>query len=365
MAGIELWGLSHRRERVKQRLTIMQWQLLPIGHRRGESAMLTTACKVALLIIAVYTLAQFVLTASPAKWLSYYASSIDEFEKVAIRRSATLSIYPYHLALNTVIPLLSFWAYAVSRASKSHHLRSVARWLVCAVLLAKLGQFNKTGPVIYAIQFLIVYLACRVSVFQLGPKHLLIAVAAIMLVGAIGFGVNTFESVDVGLIAVFERLFMIPNETVFEYFSVIPQQIPYKLGTGLVSFLAPLFANSELELMPTFWQVGAAVRGGEGNVSNAIFISDAWAEFSWIGIVLFSVIAGWTLKWYDGEALRDGKSGAGIALAVSGYGAAFTLTGSSYLTTLLTGGMVVNVLFVRYLRLLCRPSRVTSRLEAA
>lgn len=354
IAGMEFWKSTHPRSQRSHRLTIRQWQSLPIGYRPGEVSVLITACHAAILVIVVYTLAQFAFSASPPVWINYYLSDIAEQDKVAIRRVAALDIYPYHLALNTVLPLLSFWAYAVSRAHRSPQLRMAARYLVASVLLAKLGQFNKTGPVIYLLQMLLVFFACRAPVFQLGRKHLLVLAVLVVLVIGIAFGVNTFESGIIGLLSVFERVFMIPNETVFEYFAAIPAQIPFKLGTGMVSVLTPLFAKTELELLPTFMQVGAAVRGTVGNVSNAIFISDAWAEFWWPGIIALSLLAGWLLKWYDAQTLRFGKSGAGIALAISGYGAAFTLTGSSLMTTLVTGGILVNVLFVRWVQSLCK-----------
>jgi hypothetical protein len=171
------------------------------------------------------------------------------------------------------------------------------------------------------------------------------------LFGIIGITalVNSADNWILTFFSSFERTFMIPNEVIFEYFASIPQHLAHGYGTG-ISWISIFTSNGSEELMGTYWKVGAIVRGGYGSTSNSFFIGDAWAEFSWYGIVVFSLMGGWLIRWHDHQVARWGTSPVAIALLVSAYYGAYTLGTTAMTTAMLTGGLLLTPIFANVLR---------------
>lgn len=315
--------------------------------------------------IVMFLIAQYVFVASPLEIFKYYFSGIGEFEKVDIRRSSTLSFYPYQLLMATFFPFLSFVLLAQAANGCGILDSSLRRARVYAILFAllvfigKISQYNKAGPVIYVLQILFALYYARSKSFRLRAWHLKMSLLGMVAIFVVTLLVNNTENVALTLFSAFDRTFMIPNEGIFEYFSVIPLHLPHGYGAG-IGFVSALLGDGESgQIRGTYWEVSAVVRGGYGSTSNSFFIADAWAEFSWVGVILFSVVAGWLLRWHDHQVLRWGASPVAIALIVSGYSGAYTLGTTALTTAMITGGLIlIPVMANLLLRKRAKPRKV-------
>lgn len=305
--------------------------------------------------IIIYLVVQYSVVASPLQILNYYFSSIGEFEKVDIRRSAALSFYPYQLLMATFFPFLSFAILAQSvngfgvPESTRRKFKSYAVFFTLLVFLGKISQYNKAGPIIYGLQIVFVLFYSRSNSFRLRAWHLKVSLLGMVVVFLVTSLVNNTENFALTMFSAFDRTFMIPNEGVFEYFSVIPLHIPHGYGAGIGVVSALLGDPSSGQIRGTYWEVSAVVRGGYGSTSNSFFIADAWAEFSWAGVILFSFVAGWLLRWHDHQVMRWGTSPVAVALLVSGYGGAYTLGTTALTTAMITGGLVLTPMLANLL----------------
>ena len=71
-----------------------------------------------------------------------------------------------------------------------------------------------------------------------------------------------------------------------------------------------------------------------------MFIADAWADFSWIGVLGFAFIAGAFVKLVDLYAFRNGKTDESIAIMAGIIYSIFIALSTSLTTSMLTGGLL-------------------------
>lgn len=341
LVGVWLYNFTH------PRIKILSRKHTKLEIRRCSIPRILLATQISAICILIFLLLQFALAAPPTELFRYYLSSIDEFEKVGIRRSATLSFYPYQVLMTAFFPFLSFVLVAQSNqdsnsAAINRRVKFYAIFFTSLVMCAKLAQYNKSGPVFFALQLLFVTAYARSLSFRLHAWHLKIFGIGLLSIIAITSLVNSTGSWILTLFSAFERTFMIPNEVIFEYFAVIPERLPHGFGKGISWIAAFIGDNGSDETLGTYWKVGAIVRDAYGSTSNSFFIADAWAEFSWLGVVFFSLAAGWIIRWHDHQVMRWGSSPVALALLVSGYYGAYTLATTALTTALFTGGLVVT-----------------------
>ncbi len=88
--------------------------------------------------------------------------------------------------------------------------------------------------------------------------------------------------------------------------------------------------------------IGLAYFHSAGTSANANFLADAYANFGYTGVVLFSVLLALVLWFYDKVSLRADRRMAALVLAMP----AIALSNSALLTTLLTHGIGFAILLV-------------------
>lgn len=348
LVGMGCYSFSH------PSLDLLQRKIYENSTAEYKIHLVLLITKISLLTIGVFLLVQFVFVAPPSELYRYYLSDINEFEKVAIRRSATLAFYPYNILLATIFPFVSFILIAqvqrdINLGIKRSKIKQYAIFLTLLVMLAKLSQYNKSGPIIFALQILFVVNYAKKLKFGIGVWHLKIFLMGLIAIVGVTAVVNSDGSWILTLFSAFDRVFMIPNEVIFEYFYSIPEHLEFSYGSG-ISWISFFTTSSSQEAVATYWKVGEIVRGEFGSTSNSFFIADAWSEFSWYGIVAFSIFAGWLIRWYDHQIVRWGTSPVAIALVVSAYNGAYTLGTTALTTAMLTGGLVLTPMFARILR---------------
>jgi hypothetical protein len=93
--------------------------------------------------------------------------------------------------------------------------------------------------------------------------------------------------------------------------------------------------------VPSYNLVASTWYGSPDITSPTLFIADAWTDFSYAGVVVYSIIAGAVCRSIDIVFLVRGKSVVGIAVLGATFWGVLTLITTALNTTLLSGGLLL------------------------
>lgn len=273
------------------------------------------------------------------KVIEYVMADISEVAKIALRREKGGSdVYLYNLLCAGFFPFLAFLGISTYKNER-------LRWklligiFVLLLLLAKMATLSKAPPAIFLLQCALVLIMTHrltltrrtflwISLLILGLFLLMVIIANPVL-----------SSVGDMLDFLFYRVFMIPNESLFEYFSAIPFVIDFTWGREF-GWLTMLLQESPKPA--TYWLVGEAHRGVMGSTTTAMFIGDAWADFSWIGVIVFPVTLGALVRLIDRQLIvKRRKTAVTVAALSLGHYGLFIAMNTALQTALLTGGLLL------------------------
>ena len=88
--------------------------------------------------------------------------------------------------------------------------------------------------------------------------------------------------------AVYSRVFEAGSQALLENFATFPFVHPFMWGTNL----RPVAMLLGLDYVPSFSIVAHTWYGTYNMTIPALFIADAWIDFSYAGVVVYSIIAG-------------------------------------------------------------------------
>lgn len=317
--SLSRWSAASRTIDEHPRLTLMPW--LAIGGAL-------------LMMLFVYRDAQL------AKVYTYFFSHAGEFEKIAMRRQMGGSrSYLFNLMLSTVLPFIAFYLWSWWRDRRRYGVLALTGTFVLLLVTAKLATLSKAPGAIFVLQLLVLEFArrsLRVNVRQ----GLMLTVFSLVLFSAMTFAANSdLGGMQQSLVFLFYRVFMIPNESLLEYFSAFPQHLAHTLGHDI----RPLAKLMGIEpLQSNYWRVAELHRGTPGSTTTAMFVADAWAAWAWQGVAAASLALGFLVRWIDIELIvKRGRSCATIAGIGLGHHGLFIVMSTSFQTALLTGGLTL------------------------
>ncbi|QIM53983.1 oligosaccharide repeat unit polymerase [Hydrogenophaga crocea] len=278
----------------------------------------------------------------------YFATAAGEFEKIAMRREMGGSpSYLFNLLLSTLLPFVAFALWTWWREGGGKGVGGLATAMLVLVVTAKLATLSKAPAAIFVLQLMALEIA-RGSLDFTVRQAITLGLVALTLFSIMTFVANS----DLGgaresLLFLFYRVCMIPNESLVEYFAIFPGQLPHTLGND-IRWLAILKGVEPLQ--PSFWRVAELMRGAPGSTTTAMFMADAWAAFSWAGIVTCAFIFGCLLRWIDVQLIvKRGRTGTTIAGLGLGHHGVFIGMSTAFQTSLLTGGLLLIVPMVALL----------------
>ena len=288
-----------------------------------------------LLVLAMFAVS--VLDGQLGSIREYFAVDLSGIDRGALRlQSGGTPYYLYNLFLAAVAPFVFFVAYSSWR-SRGRPIGAglVVVSLFAAILLGKFGTLSRAPPVLFLLQIVLL----RALLVRKGldvRRFLGVTTALLVLFGAIVAA--TFPELDLAGVFgfLYYRMFDIPNEGLVEYFSAIPTYLPHGWGAGIFPHL---FAGTER--LPNYVAVAALNRGSYNSTSNSLFIADAWAEFAWGGVILFSFFAGLIVRLIDLYAQRIGRNDEWACVTTACTFGVFTLLSTSMTTAMLTGGLAI------------------------
>lgn len=255
----------------------------------------------------------------------------------------------------TALPLCLYILFFIRKINKKYTLLFWA--IFCVTLLLNLISGQKGGVVLILLGLFFCWLFSTghitISLTTKVGKRL-IGISIFLLFVLLPFQyMLQYPSITYqeGLSAVANRLSGEVSRTLQLHFHVYPDIFPHLYGAS--SSFTNIFTGNEIVLDP-----GRVIRGhflfsditDATGTWNAAFIGAAWADFSYFGVVLQSILIVGLLSYYHQWFVKSQKTpsvlGTYVALSMS----TFFLSEGNFLTTLLSFGLGLNFLFYLMLR---------------
>lgn len=265
----------------------------------------------------------------------YLAVPGDEFAKIAYRlQNGGSRVYLYNIVTGTVAPMIIVWAGLVAWGRRSRVLGAVTAILFAVTILGKLETLNKAPVVLFILQLLLV-------------GYLLLRNNLDWRVGVLGVGVAFLIFVPIFMIAIpgmrlseafeffYYRAFDFSNAALMEYFGAFPWRIDHMWG-GNLRVLAAILG---WEWEPSYDLVARLWRSVDGTHTTAMFIADAWVDFSYSGVAIYSFVVGVLCRWIDLSLLRVGKTAMTLAILAASFIGIYNLMIAALPTAIVTGGL--------------------------
>ena len=263
-------------------------------------------------------------------------------------------LYLYNVFLSSVGPFLSFLL-QLTPSSRHPFIRPL-RWIfVALILMGKIALFNRSAAALYVVQLLMLRPLLRDNRIRLGTL-----LKGLVLVGVLMFPAFYHYLGDIPLgqfisFYLLDRMFLAPYYGMVNYFMRFPDLMPHAMGRN-VSIINTLWYGSET-------YTPAMVRFAEeaGNYFgsfNAAFVAEAWADFSYPGVFVVSLIVGVFSAFADLVIFPGTKrTREGVAILACVVYGVFVLSATAAQTALFSGGLALVPLTALALKMFARASR--------
>jgi hypothetical protein len=329
--GIELARACMPVRAARAAQVVRDWKATPVSDRSHGDQLLAAFG----IIVAVFILGMFLYLGKPSQLHSFFSFDLTT-DKTKYRADFSGGGgYVYQILVASVAAFVSFLLLVRGISTRKRHLVAIGLLVCVAVLAGKLGTFQKIPWLIYLLQLMVVFQATRSLDIGIGR---IVVLSIVVVAGAILAAFLAIPDLDSTMI--FEwlgyRFFQVNNEVIYQTFYVYPNYLPHTWGMN-IGLIHGVFGNGEL--LSAYSRV-ASFFGAEGATFDAFFISDAWVDFSYGGVLVMSLIVGFVVKGVDIFVLSLGKTPLCLALLGSGMYGLFELQVTSAFTAFLTGGLV-------------------------
>jgi hypothetical protein len=333
VGGIELVDRLMPRRVAAMRVSVAEWNSQPLNDNLGGSRILLAAIAGLTLFLLWISTKENHLEVIKA-FLSIHG---DEAARSAYRLyHGGSQNYLYRLMLGAIAPMLVVWGLLSSWINRSWMLLLAASLLFVVVMIGKSETLSKAPPAFFLIQLIVAALLIfRNRVTWRGGLAVLLAVI-LVLYAIIKLTVLAYDNFG-ALGFLYYRVFEVPSEALLETFGAYPFRYPHTWGANV----RPLAMLMGLDYVPAFTVVSQLWHNTKDTTSNALFIADAWVDFSYVGVIVFSAIAGAVCRLIDAIYLVNGKTVLGIAIMAAAFAGIFTLLISALNTAFLSGGLLL------------------------
>jgi hypothetical protein len=329
--GLELARAVSPSLTAKSELVVRRWKVTALSDRADGDQLLAAIG----ILAALYMLATFFYLGKQSELLNF-ASLQSSVEKARYRHDfGNEGGYVYQTLIASVGPFLSFVLLLKGMASKRRYLLAIGLLVFAGVFAGKIGTYEKTPWLVYVLQLIVVFQACRSLDFGIGR---VLVYSIIMLAGVVLAVVIALPQLDaVGILEFLSyRFFQVNNEVVYQTFYVYPHYLPHTWGMN-IGLIHSLFGAGELVSAHT---AVANFFGADGATFDSFFIGDAWVDFSYGGVLVMSLVVGFVVKSVDIFIMSLGKTPLCVALLGSCMYGLFQLQVTSAFTAFLSGGLV-------------------------
>ncbi|NOJ50681.1 hypothetical protein [Bradyrhizobium archetypum] len=268
--------------------------------------------------------------------LGYFETAGSQAAKADYRLSyAGSDSYLYRIALMSVAPFFLIWGFLEGLIKRNWLLLGSSCVLFALTLLGRVETLSKAPIALLGMQIAFAALLSFRNRIGLSVVVGAVVAAPLLFYPLIELSIPEASRPMSATEFFFWRTFFISNEVLLEYFNAIPYYISHTWGSN-IRIVATLFGK---EFRPAYEEVALLWRGQPGSTSNAMFIADAWADFSFFGVAAASVLAGAICRTVDVIFVAEGKSPMTIALLACSFIGIIHLMLSSIQSAMLSGGL--------------------------
>jgi hypothetical protein len=333
LAGIEIVNRLIPKRIAAMEVALTGWNSQPLEDDVGGSRPLLVVIACLTLFLAWVSLKENHLGTIRA----FLSITGDETSRAAYRlNNGGSPNYLYRLILGAVAPMLVVWGLLSSWINRSWIMFAAASLLFFSVMIGKSETLSKAPPAFFLIQLIVAGLLVfrnRMS-WRSGLAALFAVVLVLYLI--IRITMPAFDSFG-ALGFLYYRVFEVPSESALETFSAFPFRYAHTWGANI----RPLAMIMGLDYTPAFTIISQLWHGSKDVTSNALFIADAWVDYSYAGVLVFSMLAAATCRAIDAIYLVNGKTALGIAMMAAAFSGVFTLLVSALNTAFLSGGLLL------------------------
>ena len=244
--------------------------------------------------------------------------------------------YLYRLILGAVAPMFVIWGLLAGWLFRSWSLLLAATLLLIVTFVGKADTLSKAPPAFFLIQLLIAALLAFTNRVTWQNALGLTCIVAIVLYATTRL-IMIFPQGTAVSEVVYSRVFEAENQALLENFATFPFVHSHMWGANL----RPVAMLMGLPYTPAFSIVAYTWYGNYDVTSPALFIADAWADFSYFGVIVFGLIAGAVCRSIDAAFLGHGKTVVGVAVLGATFMGVFTLLVTALNIALFSGGLLL------------------------
>jgi hypothetical protein len=254
--------------------------------------------------------------------------------------------YIYNIILGAIAPMLVIWGLLAGWLHRSWWLLLSAALLLLAIIIGKSDTLTKAAPAFFLIQLIVAALVTFTNRISWRSALGITCIVALVLYAVF----RVILPPSQGLATVYSRIFEIENQSLLENFAAFPAMHPHMWGANL----RPLAILMGFPHTPAFSIVAYTWYGNYEVTSPALFIADAWADFSYAGVIVFSVIAGAVCRSIDAIFLAHGKTVVAVAVLGAAFFGVFTLLLTQITIAFVSGGLLLAPMLAGFLLIATR-----------
>ncbi|MBR1033046.1 hypothetical protein [Bradyrhizobium liaoningense] len=250
-------------------------------------------------------------------------------------------IYPYRVLLEAVAPFVLIWGILEFTSRRAYLALLSSAWLFLAIFVGRADTLSKAPVALIILELVAALMLCRHN--RLSWRFIAMSgvFALAVFYPLIGLALPEVAREGTEFSFFFRRSFAILNETLLEFFTAFPHYLSYTFGTNI----RPVALLAGQEFRPAYIDVPFLWHSQHGSTSNAMFIADAWAAFSFVGVALASLFVGAICRSIDLVFFSRGKSTMNVAVLAAVLVGVLRLMIDSASTALVSGGLLIVPLF--------------------
>ncbi len=242
-------------------------------------------------------------------------------------------------------PVSLFALYSVSDGKNSVFAKVIVFSFVALILLSGIATLHKSIAFFYLLQLGFWAFLRKNPKWELNTKHIIwfiVLTLGVLLPFYLLLTSASDASEALGFLTF--RVTEEPNRVLREYFIWWPKYLDHTLGTN-IRVVHSIFGSGTYE--PAFVTVIMQNMNPSDYVGGtwpAMFIADAWVDFSYFGVVFYSLITGFIVNTID-LYLQKNRDGLSVVLFCSLLTSLNTLLENALITSLISGGLLLYPLF--------------------
>jgi ABC-type multidrug transport system fused ATPase/permease subunit len=332
IAGIESVNRLLPRRAAATDAALTGWNKRELADEPGVHRLL-----IAIIVVVALVMLWFSIRENHIGTIQHFFSMTNNYERNTFRaHDGGSPNYLYRVILTAIAPMFLIWGLLAGLKNRSAPLLLAAGLLFVATMIGKIETLSKAPPA-----FLLIQIAMAVFLVYANRISWKTVVGGFVVVALVFYVVTrlviVFPPTVSPIEAVYSRVFEVENETLVENFAVFPHLHPFMWG-GNIRPLAFLMGKP---YEPSFSLVAYIWYGDHDVTSPTLFIADAWADFAYAGVFLYSVIAGVVCRGIDLAFLARGKSVVAIAVLSASLMGILSLLTTALNIALFSGGLLL------------------------